>query len=66
MFIMIRISESEMTPMDQDSAGPSDLPSFSDTLRSRLQSASMKYSPTPLELMAHEPQACVYLTCGHS
>ncbi|KAL6893933.1 hypothetical protein ACP4OV_008031 [Aristida adscensionis] len=38
-----RISESQSTPIDQDSEGPSDLQSFSDTLRSRLQSASMKY-----------------------
>ncbi|KAL6636788.1 hypothetical protein ACP70R_024360 [Stipagrostis hirtigluma subsp. patula] len=38
-----RSFESQSTPVDQDSAGPSDLQSFSDTLRSRLQSASMKY-----------------------
>ncbi|XP_062214376.1 E3 ubiquitin-protein ligase RHF2A-like [Phragmites australis] len=33
----------QSTPIDQDRAGPSDLQSFSDILRSRLQSASMKY-----------------------
>ncbi|TVU44692.1 hypothetical protein EJB05_04141 [Eragrostis curvula] len=38
-----RISESQPTPIDQDGAGPSDVQSFSDTLRSRLQSASVKY-----------------------
>ncbi|KAF8710009.1 hypothetical protein HU200_029734 [Digitaria exilis] len=38
-----RIAGMQSTPVDQDSAGPSDLPSFSDTLRSRLHSASMKY-----------------------
>lgn len=38
-----RISENQPTPVDQDRAGPSDVQSFSDTLRSRLQSASMKY-----------------------
>ncbi|KAG2545372.1 E3 ubiquitin-protein ligase RHF2A-like [Panicum virgatum] len=38
-----RISGMQSTPVDQDRAGPSDLPSFSDTLRTRLQSASMKY-----------------------
>ncbi|KAK3149120.1 hypothetical protein QOZ80_3AG0213230 [Eleusine coracana subsp. coracana] len=38
-----RISENQATPVDQDRAGPSDVPSLSDTLRSRLHSASMKY-----------------------
>ncbi|CAL4936366.1 unnamed protein product [Urochloa decumbens] len=38
-----RVAGIQSTPVDQDRAGPSDLPSFSDTLRSRLQSASMKY-----------------------
>ncbi|KAK3145852.1 hypothetical protein QOZ80_3BG0258370 [Eleusine coracana subsp. coracana] len=38
-----RISENQTAPVDQDRAGPSDVPSLSDTLRSRLQSASMKY-----------------------
>ncbi|KAG0547267.1 hypothetical protein BDA96_01G065200 [Sorghum bicolor] len=38
-----RISGIQSTPVDQDGAGPSDLQSISDTLRSRLQSASMRY-----------------------
>ncbi|KAG8098455.1 hypothetical protein GUJ93_ZPchr0013g36197 [Zizania palustris] len=40
---MNRISENQSTPVNQDTAGPSDLQSFSDTLRSRWQSASTKY-----------------------
>lgn len=40
---MSRTSENQSAPVNQDTAGPSDLQSFSDTLRSRLQSASMKY-----------------------
>lgn len=36
-----RISGIQSSPVDQDRAGPSDLQSVSDTLRSRLQSASM-------------------------
>lgn len=38
-----RTSENQSAPVNQDRAGPSDLQSFSDTLRSRLQSASIKY-----------------------
>ncbi|XP_066332600.1 E3 ubiquitin-protein ligase RHF2A-like [Miscanthus floridulus] len=38
-----RISGIQSTPVDQDGAGPSDLQSISDNLRSRLQSASMRY-----------------------
>ncbi|KAJ1293284.1 hypothetical protein BS78_01G055900 [Paspalum vaginatum] len=38
-----RISGIQSTAVDQDRAGPSDLQSVSDTLRSRLQSASMRY-----------------------
>jgi len=38
-----RTSENHSAPANQDGAGTSDLQSFSDTLRSRLQSASMKY-----------------------
>jgi E3 ubiquitin-protein ligase RHF len=41
--MLIRTSENQSAPVNQDTAGPSDLQSFSDTLRSRLQSASMKY-----------------------
>jgi E3 ubiquitin-protein ligase RHF len=69
MFIMVRISENHPAPVDEDRAGPSDVQSLSDTLRSRLQSASMKYSPNPLELLAYLTQACesyswAFLTLG--
>ncbi|KAL5218111.1 hypothetical protein ABZP36_018795 [Zizania latifolia] len=40
---MNRSSENQSTPVNQDAAGPSDLQPFSDTLRSRWQSASTKY-----------------------
>ena len=62
---LIRISGMQSTPVDQDRAGPSDLPSFSDTLRTRLQSASMKYSPNPQNSWQME-HGHVHLTCGHS
>ncbi|OEL35029.1 E3 ubiquitin-protein ligase RHF2A [Dichanthelium oligosanthes] len=52
-----RIAGMQSTPADQDGAGPSDLPSFSDTLRSRLQSASMKYFPNPLKLLTNGTEA---------
>jgi hypothetical protein len=49
----------QSTHVDRDRAGPSDLPSFPDTLRSRLQSASMKYySPNPLKLLTNGTEAC--------
>jgi E3 ubiquitin-protein ligase RHF len=67
--MMLRISENQPAPVDQDRAGPSDVQSFSDTLRSRLQSASMKYYPDPLGLLAYVTQACesyvwAFLTMG--
>lgn len=64
MFMMIRISDNQPTPVDQDRAGPSDVPSFSDTLRTRLQSASMKYPPNPLGLLAYVTLACEILLVG--
>jgi E3 ubiquitin-protein ligase RHF len=67
--MMIRISENQPAPVDQDRAGPSDVQSFSDTLRSRLQSASMKYYPNSLGLLTYVTQACesylwAFLTMG--
>ncbi|KAJ1287824.1 hypothetical protein BS78_02G040400 [Paspalum vaginatum] len=38
-----RVSRNQSSPVSQDEAGPSDVPSFSDTLKSRLQSVSTKY-----------------------
>ncbi|XP_062189165.1 E3 ubiquitin-protein ligase RHF2A-like isoform X2 [Phragmites australis] len=38
-----RVSRNQSSPVSQDGAGPSDLQSFSDTLKSRLQSVSTMY-----------------------
>ncbi|KAF8714133.1 hypothetical protein HU200_028142 [Digitaria exilis] len=38
-----RVSENQSSPVIQDEAGPSDVQSFSDSLKSRLQSVSTKY-----------------------
>ncbi|KAF8732224.1 hypothetical protein HU200_016199 [Digitaria exilis] len=38
-----RVSENQSSPVSQDEAGPSDVQSFSDSLKSRLQSVSTKY-----------------------
>lgn len=38
-----RLSAGQSTPVSQDRAGPSDLQSFSDTLKSRLNAVSMRY-----------------------
>ncbi|CAN6203078.1 unnamed protein product [Urochloa humidicola] len=38
-----RVSRNQSSPVSQDEAGPSDMQSFSDSLKSRLQSVSTKY-----------------------
>ncbi|CAN6196923.1 unnamed protein product [Urochloa humidicola] len=38
-----RVSTNQSSPVSQDEAGPSDMQSFSDSLKSRLQSVSTKY-----------------------
>ncbi|TKW30520.1 hypothetical protein SEVIR_2G043900v4 [Setaria viridis] len=38
-----RVSRNQSSPVSQDEAGPSDVQSFSDSLKSRLQSVSTKY-----------------------
>ncbi|CAL5066974.1 unnamed protein product [Urochloa decumbens] len=38
-----RVSRNQSSPVNQDEAGPSDMQSFSDSLKSRLQSVSTKY-----------------------
>jgi E3 ubiquitin-protein ligase RHF len=39
-----RVSKDQSSPVGQDEAGPSDVQSFSDSLKSRLQSVSTKYN----------------------
>jgi len=50
VMIWISVSRNQSSPVNQDEAGPSDAQSFSDTIKSRLQSVSTKYTSTLLLL----------------
>ena len=51
IMIRIRVSRNQTSPVSQDEAGPSDVQSFSDSLKSRLQSVSTKYTSSSTVLL---------------
>jgi len=51
IMIWIRVSRDQSSPVGQDEAGPSDVQSFSDSLKSRLQSVSTKYTSSSTVLL---------------
>jgi len=51
IMIRIRVSRNQTSPVSQDEAGPSDVQSFSDSLKLRLQSVSTKYTSSSTVLL---------------
>ena len=51
IMIWIRVSRDQSSPVGQDEAGPSDVQSFSDSLKLRLQSVSTKYTSSSTVLL---------------